>query len=59
LNLKKHHSALLVAYLDQPNCASRALIGAFSGPTAAIQMVLTVPGFEGYLIPHGFKEESL
>ena len=30
LRLKKRHSALLVAYLESPNYAPRALIGAFS-----------------------------
>ena len=43
LRLKKHHSALLVAYLELPNRAPRALIGVFSGATGTIQLVLTGP----------------
>jgi len=37
LRLKKRHSVLLVAYMERPNCAPRALIGAFSGATATIE----------------------
>ena len=43
LSLKKHHSALLVAYLERPNCTPRALIGAFSGSTVTIKLVSTGP----------------
>ncbi|MBV2120436.1 MAG: hypothetical protein KUF74_03175, partial [Candidatus Thiodiazotropha sp. (ex Ctena orbiculata)] len=43
LRLKKRHSALLVAHLEQPNFAPRALIGAFSGATGRIGFVLTGP----------------
>ncbi|MCG8426005.1 MAG: hypothetical protein MI754_01450, partial [Chromatiales bacterium] len=43
MSLKKHHSALLVAYLEQPNCTPRALIGAFSGSTVTIKLVSTGP----------------
>ncbi|MCG8070691.1 MAG: hypothetical protein N0C86_01770, partial [Candidatus Thiodiazotropha taylori] len=39
----KHHSALLVAHLEQPKFAPRALIGAFSGATGRIGLVLTGP----------------
>ncbi|MEW8220489.1 MAG: hypothetical protein AB2770_19190, partial [Candidatus Thiodiazotropha taylori] len=35
--------ALLVAHLEQPNFAPRALIGAFSGATGRIGFVLTGP----------------
>ncbi|MEW8270703.1 MAG: hypothetical protein AB2718_10485, partial [Candidatus Thiodiazotropha taylori] len=35
--------ALLVAHLEQPNFAPRALIGAFSGATGRIGLVLTGP----------------
>lgn len=35
---------LLFAHLDSPNRAHRALIGAFSGATAVVQVVLTGPG---------------
>ncbi|MCU7838817.1 MAG: hypothetical protein KZQ94_05510 [Candidatus Thiodiazotropha sp. (ex Troendleina suluensis)] len=37
VRLKKHHSALLVAHLEQPNFSPRALMGAFSGTTVAIK----------------------
>ena len=40
---KIHHSALLVAYLEQPNYSPRALIGEFLVTTTAIQLVLTGP----------------
>ncbi|MCG8013895.1 MAG: hypothetical protein JAY64_19660, partial [Candidatus Thiodiazotropha weberae] len=40
---EKRHSALLVAHLEQPNHASRALIGAFSSATGRIGLVLTGP----------------
>jgi hypothetical protein len=43
LRLKIHHSALLVAYLEQPNYTPRALIGEFLDTTTAIQLVLTGP----------------
>jgi hypothetical protein len=43
LSLKKRHSALLVVYLESPNFSPRALIGAFSGATAPIGLVLTGP----------------
>jgi hypothetical protein len=43
LSLKKRHSSLLVAHLESPNFSPRASIGAFSGPTAPIQVVLTGP----------------
>jgi hypothetical protein len=44
LRLKKRHSVLLVAP-DQPNVAPRAVIGAFSGTTVTVQIVLTGPSF--------------
>ncbi|MCG7875431.1 MAG: hypothetical protein N0C90_03795, partial [Candidatus Thiodiazotropha endolucinida] len=43
LRLKKRHSALLVAHLESPNLSPRALIGAFSGTTGRIGLVLTGP----------------
>ncbi|MES9896567.1 MAG: hypothetical protein ABW141_16890, partial [Candidatus Thiodiazotropha endolucinida] len=52
LCLKKRHSALLVAHLESPNLSPRApkevplgcaLIGAFSGTTGRIGLVLTGP----------------
>ncbi|MEW8192799.1 MAG: hypothetical protein AB2793_03750, partial [Candidatus Thiodiazotropha sp.] len=36
-------SALLVAHLELPNLSPRALIGAFSGTTGRIGLVLTGP----------------
>ncbi|MCU7868358.1 MAG: hypothetical protein KZQ98_07470, partial [Candidatus Thiodiazotropha sp. (ex Lucinoma borealis)] len=44
---KKHPSALLVAHLEQPNLSPRALMGAFSGTTEAIKLVLTGPSKPG------------
>ncbi|MCG7909012.1 MAG: hypothetical protein JAY82_04465, partial [Candidatus Thiodiazotropha taylori] len=41
--LKKRHSALLVVHLESPNLTPRALIGAFSGATGPIGLVLTGP----------------
>ncbi|MCU7811141.1 MAG: hypothetical protein KZQ77_07880, partial [Candidatus Thiodiazotropha sp. (ex Notomyrtea botanica)] len=53
LHLKKRHSVLLVAHLEQPNYAPRALIGAFSGATVAIKLVLTGPNdIRGFFMPH-------
>ena len=49
LSLKKHHSALLVAYLERPNCTPRALIGAFSGSTVTIKLVSTGPSTATHL----------
>ncbi|MCG8486970.1 MAG: hypothetical protein MI756_05815, partial [Chromatiales bacterium] len=43
LRLKKRHEPLLVAHLEQPNYTPRALIGAFSGTTGRIGLVLTGP----------------
>ncbi|MCW4335501.1 MAG: hypothetical protein N0E52_16390, partial [Candidatus Thiodiazotropha endolucinida] len=52
--LKKRHSALLVAHLESPNLSPRApkevplgcaLIGAFSGTTGCIGLVLTGPNW--------------
>ncbi|MES9950940.1 MAG: hypothetical protein ABW118_18430, partial [Candidatus Thiodiazotropha sp.] len=37
------HSALLVVHLESPNLSPRALIGAFSGTTGPIGLVLTGP----------------
>ncbi|MES9842393.1 MAG: hypothetical protein ABW134_17720, partial [Candidatus Thiodiazotropha endolucinida] len=43
VRLKKRHSALLVVHLESPNLSPRALIGAFSGATGPIGLVLTGP----------------
>jgi len=43
LRLKKRHSALLVVHLELPNFSPRALIGAFSGATVPVRLVLTGP----------------
>ncbi|MEW8041402.1 MAG: hypothetical protein AB2777_19620, partial [Candidatus Thiodiazotropha endolucinida] len=43
VRLKKRHSALLVTHLESPNFSPRALIGAFSGTTGRIGLVLTGP----------------
>ncbi|MEW7984319.1 MAG: EF-hand domain-containing protein [Candidatus Thiodiazotropha sp.] len=43
MRLKKRHSALLVVHLASPNLSPRALIGAFSGTTGCIGLVLTGP----------------
>ncbi|MCG8486430.1 MAG: hypothetical protein MI756_03085, partial [Chromatiales bacterium] len=43
LPLKKRHSALLVVHLESPNVSPRALIGAFSGVTGPIRLVLGGP----------------
>jgi len=36
LTLKKHHAALFVTHLEQPNLAPHALPGDFSAPTVVI-----------------------
>jgi len=47
VRLKKRHSALLVVHLEPPNFSPRALIGAFSGATEPIGLVLTGPNTNG------------
>jgi succinate dehydrogenase / fumarate reductase iron-sulfur subunit len=43
LSLKKPHSVLLVAQLEQPDIATRALIGACSGTSATFHIAFTGP----------------
>ena len=43
LRLKKRHSALLVARLEQPNHASHALTGIFSGGNSTIFISVNRP----------------
>ncbi|MFI0415523.1 MAG: hypothetical protein ACH255_15415, partial [Candidatus Thiodiazotropha sp.] len=58
--LKKRHSALLVVHLESPNLSPRALIGAFSGATGPIGLVLTGPNKRAIiiLIPVTLRSEN-
>ncbi|MCU7798127.1 MAG: hypothetical protein KZQ75_13460, partial [Candidatus Thiodiazotropha sp. (ex Myrtea spinifera)] len=55
LSLKKRHSVLLVAHLEQPNFSPRALTDAFSGSTGRIGLVLTGPNRTSSILKWGIR----